>query len=191
MVTNPDRQLLTDEQIAAVTVGELERIDGPIQLHEWDAVWPGLFARENARIRSALGERVRRLEHVGSTAVPGLAAKPIIDMVLTVDDSADEGSYLPALAAKGYVLRIREPAWFEHRVLKGPDTDINLHVFTEGAEEVDRLITFRDHLRTHRDDRERYAEAKRGLASRDWVYVQNYADAKSAVVEEILGRAAS
>jgi GrpB-like predicted nucleotidyltransferase (UPF0157 family) len=154
-----------------------------------DPTWPTLYEREAARIGSILGDLVLLLEHVGSTAVPGLAAKPIIDVVLVVVDSSDEVSYLPALEAEGYVLRIREPEWFEHRLLKGPDTEINLHVFSEGAAEVDRMIAFRDHLRKDIGDRDRYAEVKQELAQQDWKYVQNYADAKSAVIAEIMVRA--
>ena len=176
-------------RVHAATVGEPARIDGPIHLADPDPAWPSLFEREAARIRAALGGRVRLLEHVGSTSVPGLAAKPIIDMVLAVPDSADEASYVPDLEAAGYVLRIREPEWFEHRVFKGPDTDVNLHVFTEGASEIGRMLTFRDRLRASDADRDRYAAVKRDLAARRWTWVQEYADAKSAVVAEILERA--
>jgi GrpB-like predicted nucleotidyltransferase (UPF0157 family) len=104
-----------------------------IELREYDPTWPRLYAREAARIRSALGGRVVRLEHAGSTAVPGLAAKPILDLVLEVADAADEAAYLPAMQAAGYALRLREPHWFQHRLLKGPDTEINLHVFSAGC----------------------------------------------------------
>lgn len=131
------------------------------------------------------------MEHVGSTSVPGLAAKPIIDMVLAVEDSADESGYVPDLEARGYTVRIREPEWFEHRVLKGPEADINLHVFTAGAEEIERMILFRDHLRDGADDRARYETVKRTLAARSWESVQDYADAKSSVVREIMTRAAA
>ena len=130
-----------------------------------------------------------RIEHVGSTAVPGLPAKPIVDIVLEVPDSADEAAYVPALEAAGYSLRIREPDWFEHRLLKGPDTDVNVHVFTAGCEEVDRMLLFRDWLRENAADRELYAERKRELAGREWKYMQQYADAKTAVVQEIMARA--
>ena len=98
-------------------------------------------------------------------------------------------AYLPALGAAGYVLRIREPEWHEHRMFKGPDTEVNLHVFTAGSEEIERLLAFRDRLRTNAEDRERYAVAKRELAGREWSYVQDYADAKSEIVEEIVARA--
>ena len=184
-----DRSLhLTDEEIRASTVGELKPHAAPIDLAEYDAEWPRLFEREEARIRTALGDAVRRLEHCGSTSVPGLAAKPVIDLVLEVPDSSDESTYAPQLEAAGYVLRIREPDWFEHRVFKGPDTNVNLHVFTEACEEVDRMLAFRDHLRTNDADRELYERTKRDLALREWKYVQNYADAKSQVVGEIMRR---
>jgi GrpB-like predicted nucleotidyltransferase (UPF0157 family) len=118
-----------------------------------------------------------------------LAAKPIIDVVLVVADSSDEPSYVPELEADGYVLRIREPEWFEHRMLKKPSPDINLHVFSEGCTEVDRMLLFRDWLRHDESDRALYERTKRELATRDWQYLQDYADAKSAVVQEIMARA--
>jgi len=140
-------------------------------------------------IRSILGNKVLQLEHVGSTSVPGLCAKPIIDMLLVVEDSADEQSYVPALEAAGYVLRIREPEWFEHRMFKGPDTDINLHVFSSGASEIDRMLCFRDWLRSNKDDRDKYAQVKRKLAKQKWRHVQHYADANTLIIQEIMKRA--
>lgn len=121
--------------------------------------------------------------------MPGLSAKPVIDILLVLADPAQESKYVPALEAHGYVLKIREPDWHQHRLLKGPDVDINLHVFPPGCPEIDRMLRFRDWLRSHEDDRRYYEETKLQLAAREWAYVQNYADAKSAVVEEILGRA--
>jgi len=118
-----------------------------------------------------------------------LAAKPVIDIVLVVADSADEDSYAAPLKAAGYVLRIREPHWFEHRMFKGPDTDINLHVFSLGCTEIDRMLLFRDWLRANAEDRMVYERTKRALAAQEWEHVQNYADAKNAIVEMILKRA--
>jgi GrpB-like predicted nucleotidyltransferase (UPF0157 family) len=178
-----------EQELRAVTIGEPRRVDGPIELVDYDPVWPTLFEREAERIRSALGDRARLLEHVGSTSVPGLAAKPLIDIVLAVPDSSDEDAYVPALVGAGYVLRIREPDWYEHRVFKGPDTDVNLHVFSEGCEEIGRMLAFRDHMRTNDADRELYERTKRELAAREWAYVQDYADAKTKVVKEIVARA--
>jgi GrpB-like predicted nucleotidyltransferase (UPF0157 family) len=185
------RKPTSEAEIQAYTVGELKPHDAPITLVDYDPAWPALFEREEARIRGALGERVVRLEHTGSTSVPGLAAKPIIDMTLIVPDSSDEASYVPDLEAAGYVLRIREPDWYEHRVFKGPDTNVHLHTFSPGSPELDRMVGFRDWLRTHDDDRDLYERTKRELAAREWQYVQHYADAKTAVVEEIIARAAA
>jgi GrpB-like predicted nucleotidyltransferase (UPF0157 family) len=178
-----------DAELAKVTVGDLEPLSKPIEIREYDPDWPASYEREERRIRSILGARVIRSEHCGSTSVPGLPAKPIIDIVLEVRDSADEVGYLPDLEAGGYKLRIREPDWFEHRIFKGPDTNVNLHVFTAPCEEVDRMLLFRDWLRANPADRDLYAAAKRDLAARRWKYVQQYADAKTAVVLEIVARA--
>ena len=163
--------------------------NAPIQLHEYSAQWPALFLREADRVRATLGSRVLMLEHVGSTSVLGLAAKPIIDMILAVADSADEPAYVPAMESAGYKLQIREPEWHQHRLLKGPDTNINLHVYSFGCPEIDKMLMFRDWLRTSDADRELYERTKRELAQKTWKYVQNYADAKTDVVEEIVARA--
>ena len=185
-----DASLLTSEgKLAEVTVGPLERLDGPVLLVESDPAWPALYEREATRIRRVLGDRVLLVAHVGSTSVPGLIAKPIIDIALVVPDSADERAYVPALEAVGYRLRIRSPDWEQHRMFKGPDTDVNLHVFSRGSPEVERMLRFRDHLRADTTDRERYAAEKRALAQRTWTYLQHYADSKTHVVEDILTRA--
>jgi GrpB-like predicted nucleotidyltransferase (UPF0157 family) len=183
------RKPTSEEEIRAYTVGELKPHDAPITIVDYDPSWPGLFDREDQRIRAALGDRVIQLEHTGSTSVPGLAAKPVIDMTLIVPDSSDEASYVPDLEAVGYRLWIREPLWHQHRVFKGPDTNVNLHTFSPGSPELERMVGFRDWLRTHDDDRDLYERTKRELASREWKFVQNYADAKTAVVEEIIARA--
>ena len=178
-----------EEDLARVTIGGPKALDGPIVIVDYDPDWPEWYAAEKARITSILSDRVVSIEHVGSTAVPGLPAKPLIDMVLTVEDSADEAAYVPDLEEAGYVLRIREPDWFEHRVFKGPGRDINLHVFSAGCPELGRMLLFRDWLRANAADRQLYADAKRELASRRWKYMQQYADAKTEVVREIMARA--
>ncbi len=181
--------MTTEDELRAATIGELTVLNGPIELSDYSPGWPKLFLRSAARVRAALGERVLLLEHVGSTSVPGLAAKPIIDMLLAVANSADEPAYAPAMEAAGFVLRHREPQWWEHRMFKGADPDANLHVFSVRCEEIERMLLFRDWLRSNAADRELYERAKRDLAQRTWKYVQNYADAKTAVVQEILARA--
>ena len=158
-----------------------------IELADYDAAWPGLYQRERARVLGVLPGA--ELEHVGSTSVPGLCAKPVVDMMLVVDDAADEASYVPALEGAGYRVSVREDDWHGHRILKGPDTDVNLHVFPRGCAQVRRHLIFRDWLRDNDEDRELYARTKRSLAARDWGRVQDYAAAKNEVVLEILERA--
>ena len=160
-----------------------------IHLADYDPAWPAIYAEHEARIRGALGDKVKALWHMGSTSVPGLAAKPLIDITLAVADSADEDSYVPALVTAGYVLRRREPDWFEHRVLKWLDPEANLHVYSQGCSEIERVIAFRDWLRANDADRALYESTKRRLAVQTWGYVQGYADAKGDVVETIIARA--
>jgi GrpB-like predicted nucleotidyltransferase (UPF0157 family) len=186
---DPDDVAAYDRELAEVTIGGPRPLLGPVELHDYDPEWPRLYEREEERIRAVLGNRVVRIEHVGSTSVPGLPAKPLIDVALEVPDSADEATYVPPLEATGYSLRIREPDWFEHRLLKGPDTDVNVHVFSAACEEVNRMLLFRDWLRGNAADRELYAVKKRELADREWKYMQQYADAKTSVVNEIMARA--
>ena len=180
---------MDEEQLKAVSVGGPPPTYQQIVIAEYDPDWPRWFARAEEQIRRALGDKVLQLDHVGSTSVPGLPAKPLIDINLVVADTTDEAAYVPPLEAIGYELRVREPDWYEHRLLRGHDPPVNLHVFPDGCEEVERMLLLRDWLRTHDDDRDLYARAKRELAQQEWKYVQNYADAKTEVIQEILGRA--
>jgi GrpB-like predicted nucleotidyltransferase (UPF0157 family) len=180
---------MDDAQIEAAHVGGNLPQYQDIVIADYDPEWPHWFEQAAERIRGALGDRVLQLDHVGSTSVPGLPAKPLIDINLVVADTTDEDAYVPPLEAIGYELRVREPDWFEHRMLRGFDPPVNLHVFPRGCEEIDRMLRFRDHLRTNEADRELYARTKRELSGQAWKYVQNYADAKTAVVREILSRA--
>jgi GrpB-like predicted nucleotidyltransferase (UPF0157 family) len=165
----------------------------PILLLEPDPRWPDIFRDAVGEIRAALGSRALLIEHAGSTAVPGPVAKPVIDVILAVADSRDEDLYLPALEAAGYRLHIREPHWYEHRMFRGSNagagTQTNLHVFSSGCPEIARMMLFRDWLRSNPADRDLYARTKLLLARQEWPSVQAYADAKTAVIEEILARA--
>ena len=187
--TEPRRGPTTEAEMRAAWVVEPPKLTAKIQVVDYDPEWPGLFRREAERIGAVLGERVVRLEHVGSTSVPGLAAKPIIDILLVVPDSADEPAWLPDLEGAGYRLVIREPDWYQHRCLKGPDTNVNLHVYSPGCPEIERNLRFRDRLRGHPEERAHYQRVKRELAELDWTYVQQYADAKTEVIEGIIARA--
>jgi len=160
-----------------------------IFLAAYDPAWSIMFAELDHEIRGALGQKVLLLEHVGSTSVPGLAAKPVVDVLLAVANSADESSFLPPLEAAGFALQFREPEWFEHRLLRAPRIQSNIHVFSLGCEEIDRMVLFRDWLRAHDEERLLYEQTKRDLALRSWNRVQDYADAKSEIVTAILSRA--
>lgn len=183
------RPPLTDEQIRTHTIGALKPLQGRIVIVDYDPQWAKVFEREADTIRVVLGSRAFQIEHTGSTSVPGLVAKPIIDMLLVVADSSDEATYRPALETAGYLLRIRETNWHEHRMFLGPDTKINLHVFSSGCPEIERMLMFRDWLRDNAADRDLYARTKLALARQEWKYIQNYADAKTVVIEEIIARA--
>jgi GrpB-like predicted nucleotidyltransferase (UPF0157 family) len=163
-----------------------QRLDGPIVLVDPDPRWPEQFGTLRDAIRRALGPRALAVEHVGSTSVPGLLAKPLVDVCLVVADPANEADYVPMLEGVGYVLRHREPDWFEHRLLRHDDPAANLHVFGPDCVEVQRMIRFRDLLRARPELREEYARTKQALAAGPWEYVQDYADAKSQIVEQIL-----
>ena len=180
---------MSDEQIRAASVSGAPPQYQEIVIADYDPEWPQWFERAAEEIRAALGEKVLGLDHVGSTSVPGLAAKPLIDINMAVADTTVEEAYVPQLEAIGYVLRVREPDWYEHRLLRGFDPPVNLHVFPRNCEEVEQGLRFRDWLRTHDDDRDLYERTKRELAAKQWKYLQNYADAKSAVIQEILARA--
>jgi GrpB-like predicted nucleotidyltransferase (UPF0157 family) len=160
-----------------------------IRIADYDPEWPRHFQSEAEKIRAALGHRVLRIEHAGSTSVPGLPAKPVIDIVLAVADSSQEAEYAAALEHAGYRLTIREPEWYEHRLFQAAPPHVNLHVFSDGCPEIGRMLMFRDWLRIHPADRDLYARGKRALAERDWNSTQEYADAKAVLVQEILSRA--
>jgi GrpB-like predicted nucleotidyltransferase (UPF0157 family) len=163
----------------------------PIEIVEPDSTWPAQFDALAARIRDALGDHALAVHHVGSTSVPGLAAKPIIDIDITVADPRDEPTYVPALEAAGFSLRIREPGWHEHRLLVADDPRANVHVFGPDSPELVRHRMLRDWLTEHPDDRDRYAAAKRASAvasNAGGEPVMAYNQRKEPVVREILDR---
>lgn len=168
-------------------------IGGPekrvIVIAEYEPLWPGKFLKHAGIIIEALQGKALSIEHIGSTSVPLLAAKPIIDVDVIVADSSDEDSYLPAFVAAGYVLRVREPEWHEHRMFRTPALDVHVHVFSPGCPEAERHLAFRDRLRNNPEDRLLYESVKRELAKKDWSDMNAYAEAKSEVVERILANA--
>ena len=159
-----------------------------VSLVDYSSEWPRMFEAERDRILSALDEIALDVHHAGSTSVPGLRAKPIIDIVLVVPDTTDEDAYVPPLQTIGYSLRLREPEWFEHRLLRHEWPTVNLHVFPPRCIEVDRMLAFRDHLRVNDEDRLLYESTKAALSEREWPTVQDYANAKDDVVADIMSR---
>ena len=159
---------MSDDPIAAcsseIRIGEIEKVD--VVVVDYDDSWPARFEAERRAIELALGRSAIVVEHVGSTSVPELAAKPVIDICLVVDDSADEPAYVPALESEGYELRVREPDWQEHRMLRSGAREVHIHVFSAGSSEVDRHLVFRDWLRSHPDDCARYESTKKDSRSR-------------------------
>jgi GrpB-like predicted nucleotidyltransferase (UPF0157 family) len=186
-------------EITQRDVGDAENLDAgwvggpkapprPVKIAEPDPDWPLWYQAEAERIVEALGDVVVRIEHVGSTSVPGLPAKPIIDIDLQVADTAAEDGYVPALAECGYRLVLREPWWNGHRMLNDPDGRVNLHVFPVGAPEPLRHLLFRDWLRSHPDDRDLYAAAKRELAETTAENPEAYSLAKNTTIDDIYSR---
>jgi GrpB-like predicted nucleotidyltransferase (UPF0157 family) len=180
-------ELVDLDTVDQVTVGDVTST--PVVVVPYDERWPELFEEVATRVRAALGDRVRALDHVGSTSVPGLAAKAVIDVDLTVADSSDEPAYVPDLEAAGFVLRVREPDWEEHRMLTVPERTVNLHVFSTGATEPRRHLLFRDWLRRDPDDRDLYAATKTALAQRGFTRAMEYNNHKAALVYDIYERA--
>ena len=165
-------------------------IGGPerrfITLADHDPAWAERFLVERDRIVAALGDRALRVDHVGSTAVPGLAAKPIVDIDVSVADVEDAEAWWPDLLTAGYVLRVREPG---HAMVRTPERDVHVHVCSAGSDWEVRHLVFRDWLRTHVEDRQRYEDVKRSLAGREWADMNDYASAKDDVIADIMQRA--
>ena len=167
-----------DAELDQVLIGGRERRE--IVIADYDPAWPERFAAERERIAEALGDRALRIEHIGSTSVPGLAAKPIVDILVEVT-SLDAVDLEPA----GYVLRVREAG---HRMFRTPELDVHVHVWPAGAPNIESDLAFRDRLRASPEDRAAYEALKRELATRDWPDVNHYAEAKGPLIREILAR---
>lgn len=178
------RTPVDDELLDRVLIGG--RQPTHIVIVDYDPAWPPRYEQERSRIERALKGRARRIEHVGSTSVPGLAAKPIIDILVTLDDVEQDEALIRDLEAAGYPLRVHEPA---HRMFRTPERDVHIHVFDDDASDVERQLLLRERLRRSESDRALYAATKRELAEREWSDMNYYADAKSEVIREIMSRA--
>ncbi len=172
------RPKVDDAYLDAVLVGGREQRQ--VEIVDYDPSWPDTFDEHRRRILDAIGPTARTVEHIGSTAVPGLAAKPIVDIMVTVDDPEDEAAYLHPLEEAGYVLRVREA---DHRMYRTPERDVHVHIWRDGSDNEERHLVFRDHLRSNPDDRDAYAALKRSLAGQ-WRDVNYYAEAKGPFIRQ-------
>jgi GrpB-like predicted nucleotidyltransferase (UPF0157 family) len=168
-------------------IGGIEKRD--ISVVEYDPTWPEKFSEQENILRLALGDTALALEHIGSTAVPGLAAKPIIDILLVVQDPSKEELYLPQLMAAGYKLRVREPEYDEHRMVRTSNKDVHIHIYPPTSSEVEKYRLVRDELRQNDELRQKYGALKQELASRDWTDMNAYSVAKTGVIDEIIAAA--
>jgi GrpB-like predicted nucleotidyltransferase (UPF0157 family) len=171
-------------------VDGVELIGGPekrtIAIDPYSPAWPARFEEHRGCITEALGTVACRVDHIGSTAVTGLAAKPIVDIQISVVDVDHEASYLDPLLAAGYRLRVREPG---HRMFRTPELDVHIHVCDAGSEWERRHLLLRDWLRQSADDRAAYAALKMELQTQDWETMNHYADAKTVLIAEMTTRA--
>jgi GrpB-like predicted nucleotidyltransferase (UPF0157 family) len=167
-----------------------ERPREPIEVLPYEPSWPATFDRWRARLGTCIGDAATRIEHVGSTSVPGLGAKPIVDIQVSVADLLDEGRYVPGCEAAGLMFRLRDD---EHRYFRPPfglPREVHVHVCAVGsAWERDHLL-FRDFLRTHPDACDAYATTKREAAALWGDDSMGYTEAKSDVILPILEAAA-
>jgi GrpB-like predicted nucleotidyltransferase (UPF0157 family) len=157
-----------------------------LKLHDHDDRWAGRYRDHRQRILDALRGHDVEVEHIGSTSVPRLAAKPVVDIVVAVDDITAEEDYLPALLDAGYELRVREPG---HRLVRTPARDVHVHVYGRDDPAVEDYLLLRDHLRTDADDRTLDERTKRTLLEQRWDDTNAYADAKTDVILAITARA--
>lgn len=153
--------------------------------------WPKIYTELEAQILYALGPACEYIAHVGSTSVPGLPAKNIIDIDVTVKDATDEATYVPALEAIGFQFFSRERHYYEHRLFISYSPHANLHVYCNESAEVIRHRIFRDRLRKSPSDRDLYAIAKIkasaatiGAGGR----MSQYTERKAGVIRQILRR---
>jgi GrpB-like predicted nucleotidyltransferase (UPF0157 family) len=165
-------------------IGGVEKRE--IVIADYDPRWPDIFQAHATIVEKALGSAALRIEHIGSTSVPGLGAKPIVDMLLVVEDSADELSYRKQMEQAGYQLRVREPDFHEHRMFRTAERDVHVHVFSPSSPEIERYLTFRDRLRSDAGARRLYEQTKRQLAMQSWPDMNAYAEAKSEVIQRII-----
>lgn len=163
-----------------------------LHIVDYNPSWVKDFSDLQFRIREALGPVALDVHHVGSTSVPGLSARSVIDVDLVVADPADEASYVPALEAAGFTLYFRQPAYYGHRFLGCQTPDTNIHVYGPNCPDTARHLIFREWLNEHPEDRDKYAAVKRevaAVAEEKSETGNQYGKRKEWVIREILDKA--
>lgn len=175
---------MKNEKLEIGIIGGIEKT--VIQIVDYNENWPIKFEKHSKKINDTLGAIAINVEHIGSTSVPDLAAKPIIDILLIVKDSSNESKYLKPMQDAGYELRVREPDFHEHRMFRTTEKDVHIHVLSKGSNEIDRYLVFRNHLRLNAADRIEYESIKRKLVANEWADMNEYARAKTKIIERII-----
>lgn len=159
-----------------------------VEIVAYDSSWPKTYANVASSIKKELGSIVQTIEHIGSTAIHGLAAKPWIDIDLTIDDPTNEEKYVPILEKMGYQLIVREPRFYEHRLFHLNNPRVNLHVFYPDCPETIRHLLFRDWLRQSPSDCQLYSNAKLEAVKDCSLDLEKYHANKQRVVREIYAK---
>lgn len=175
---------MNDKSLEVGVIGGKEK--PKIEIVEYSQNWPDNYEEHKNEIQKYLGEVALAIEHIGSTSVPNLSAKPIIDILLIVKDSSNEDKYLKKMEAAEYQLRVREPDFHEHRMFRTKEKDVHIHIFSEGSPEIDRYLLFRNRLRNNEVERIMYEQLKINLAKSNWSDMNEYADAKTKFIEQII-----
>jgi GrpB-like predicted nucleotidyltransferase (UPF0157 family) len=183
MPSSPDFSSRRPDVAGVELVGGVEKRS--LTIVEYDPIWPSIFNAQLVHIEQAPGNQALSIEHIGSTSVPGLAAKPIVDILVTFADITAEADYLSPLLDVGYGLRVREPG---HRMVRTPALDVHIHLLEGKHPRVEAYLQFRNSLRKHAGDRDLYARTKRELLSHEWPDMNAYGDAKTEVINVILAR---
>ena len=189
-----ERRVLVSAALPVMYAGfqmlpDSDRYEDPIALVPYDPTWPSRFEEWKQRLLAALPQPPHRIDHVGSTAVPGLAAKPVVDIQISVGDPNDEASYVPAIESLGVQLRNRDEDHRFFRPFAALPRDVHVHVCQAGSEWERRHLLFRDYLRAHPAARQAYLQAKEEAAAR-WADDRvAYTEAKGMVIGQLTAEA--
>ena len=168
----------------------------PVEIYDYDKEWPLKFAKEKANIMSVIGPRIVAVEHIGSTAVQGLCAKPIIDIMVGIRRLADAKHCIVPLQSIGYEYvpeyeaSLPERRYFRKGPSEMPNKHFHLHMAEHDSDFWKRHLRFRDYLRTHPDTAQQYCELKKKLAAKHRLNREAYTEAKTEFIKSVVRKAA-